>query len=164
MVPNLASCKRPASRSRPSWRTKIAQTRADYDRWLDARYAAARGHLDALIDPLATRRVLDLAFDVACAAPFTEHLPIQLTTLRGVTFVDPDPVACDGHGAVAGMIRIANGQGFWGDWLEAPVNLVGARAARLPHARLSGRSDHVDSAEAAQGRRPARAMRGTSRR
>jgi Acyclic terpene utilisation family protein AtuA len=22
------------------------------------------------------------------------------------------------------MIRIANGQGFWGDWLEAPVNLV----------------------------------------
>ena len=69
---------------------KIAQTRDDYDRWLDARYAAARGHLDALIDPLATRRVLDLAFDLACAAPFTEHLPIQLTTLRGVTFVEPD--------------------------------------------------------------------------
>jgi 3-methylcrotonyl-CoA carboxylase beta subunit len=69
---------------------KIAQTRADYDRWLDARYAAARGHLDALIDPLATRRVLDLAFDLACTAPFTEHLPIQLTTLRGVTFVEPD--------------------------------------------------------------------------
>src|SRR3978361_961836 len=23
------------------------------------------------------------------------------------------------------MIRIANGQGFWGDWLEAPVRLVG---------------------------------------
>src|ERR1700750_1254104 len=22
------------------------------------------------------------------------------------------------------MIRIANGQGFWGDWLEAPVQLV----------------------------------------
>src|ERR1700730_13857217 len=22
------------------------------------------------------------------------------------------------------MIRIANGQGFWGDWLEAPVRLV----------------------------------------
>src|SRR5687768_5374535 len=24
----------------------------------------------------------------------------------------------------SGMIRIANGQGFWGDWLEAPVRLV----------------------------------------
>jgi hypothetical protein len=22
------------------------------------------------------------------------------------------------------MIRIANGQGFWGDWLEAPIRLV----------------------------------------
>ena len=22
------------------------------------------------------------------------------------------------------MIRIANGQGFWGDWLDAPVHLV----------------------------------------
>jgi len=74
----------------PELADKIAQTRNDYERWLDARYAAARGHLDALIDPLATRRVLDLAFDLACAAPFTEHLPIQLTTLRGITFGEPD--------------------------------------------------------------------------
>src|SRR6202163_4443154 len=29
---------------------QIAQTRADYERWLDARYAAARGHVDAVID------------------------------------------------------------------------------------------------------------------
>jgi 3-methylcrotonyl-CoA carboxylase beta subunit len=71
---------------------KIAQTRADYDRWLDAGYAAARGHVDALIDPLATRRVLELAFDVACASPLTEHLPIQLTALRSATFVEPDPI------------------------------------------------------------------------
>ena len=34
----------------------IEQTRADYERWLDARYAAARGHCDAVIDPLETRR------------------------------------------------------------------------------------------------------------
>src|SRR6185369_6574520 len=27
-------------------------------------------------------------------------------------------------GSAAAMIRIANGQGFWGDWLEAPVRLV----------------------------------------
>src|ERR1035438_7154337 len=27
-------------------------------------------------------------------------------------------------GGSARMIRIANGQGFWGDWLEAPVRLL----------------------------------------
>src|SRR5215510_6130424 len=29
----------------------IDRTRADYEKWLDARYAAARGHCDAVIDP-----------------------------------------------------------------------------------------------------------------
>jgi acetyl-CoA carboxylase carboxyltransferase component len=56
----------------------IEQTRADYERWLDAKYAAARGHCDAVIDPLATRRVLELAFEAACAREGTQHLPIQL--------------------------------------------------------------------------------------
>jgi acetyl-CoA carboxylase carboxyltransferase component len=41
------------------------KTRADYERWLDARYAAARGHLDALIDPLETRRVLAFALEAS---------------------------------------------------------------------------------------------------
>ena len=40
---------------------RIERTRSDYERWLDARYAAARGHVDALIDPLETRRVLAFA-------------------------------------------------------------------------------------------------------
>jgi acetyl-CoA carboxylase carboxyltransferase component len=44
---------------------RIAQTRADYEHWLDARYAAARGHVDAVIDPLETRRVLQFAFEAA---------------------------------------------------------------------------------------------------
>ena len=57
---------------------RIAQTRADYDRWLDAKYAAARGHCDALIDPLDTRQILSLAFDAACFESDTEHVPIQL--------------------------------------------------------------------------------------
>ncbi len=47
---------------------RIARTRADYDRWLDARYAAARGHVDAVIDPTDTRDVLAFALDAACAA------------------------------------------------------------------------------------------------
>lgn len=44
---------------------RIAQTRADYERWLDVRYAAARGHVDAVLDPLATRRTLSFLFDAA---------------------------------------------------------------------------------------------------
>jgi 3-methylcrotonyl-CoA carboxylase beta subunit len=57
--------------------TRIAQTRGDYERWLDARYAAARGHVDALIDPLETRRILAFAFDAATAYPHREHLSIE---------------------------------------------------------------------------------------
>lgn len=57
---------------------RIAQTRADYDRWLDAKFAAARGHVDALIDPLATRAVLSLAFDVSCASTKGDHLPVEV--------------------------------------------------------------------------------------
>ena len=62
----------------PAQEAKMEQTRQDYDRWLDAKYAAARGHCDALIDPVDTRRVLDLAFEAACAHEKTEHLPLQL--------------------------------------------------------------------------------------
>jgi acetyl-CoA carboxylase carboxyltransferase component len=58
--------------------TKIEQTRADYERWLDAKYAAARGHCDAIIDPKDTREVLAFAFEVACANKHPEHLPLEL--------------------------------------------------------------------------------------
>ncbi len=61
---------------------KIEQTRADYERWLDARYAAARGHCDAIIDPIETRRVLSAGFAVACANPRMEHLPLELLDLN----------------------------------------------------------------------------------
>jgi 3-methylcrotonyl-CoA carboxylase beta subunit len=43
----------------------IDKTRADYERWLDSKYAAARGHCDAIIDPLHTREVLAFALE-AC--------------------------------------------------------------------------------------------------
>jgi acetyl-CoA carboxylase carboxyltransferase component len=48
-------------------RKSIDQTRADYERWLDARYAAARGQCDAVIDPLESRQVLSFALE-ACVA------------------------------------------------------------------------------------------------
>ncbi len=56
---------------------RIERTRADYERWLDARYAAARGHVDALIDPLQTRRVLAFALEIATAGGHREHLVLE---------------------------------------------------------------------------------------
>ena len=56
---------------------RIEKTRTDYERWLDARYAAARGHVDALLDPLATRRVLSFALEATAYASHSEHLVLQ---------------------------------------------------------------------------------------
>jgi 3-methylcrotonyl-CoA carboxylase beta subunit len=47
-------------------REAIERTRADYERWLDVKYAAARGHCDAVIDPLDSRLVLSYALE-ACS-------------------------------------------------------------------------------------------------
>jgi 3-methylcrotonyl-CoA carboxylase beta subunit len=47
----------------------IDRTRADYERWLDAKYAAARGHVDAIIDPRETRAVLTQALELALTRP-----------------------------------------------------------------------------------------------
>src|ERR1700722_19610311 len=58
-------------------KARIERTRADYERWLDARYAAARGHVDALIDPLQTRRVLAFALKIAAAHGQREHLVLE---------------------------------------------------------------------------------------
>lgn len=56
---------------------RIARTRADYERWLDAFHAASRGHVDALLDPLKTRTLIDLAFEAACAHSHREHLVLE---------------------------------------------------------------------------------------
>ena len=57
----------------------IDQTRSDYDRWLDAKYAAARGHVDAVIDPLESRAVLTQALEVAMQRP--RATPLALETI-----------------------------------------------------------------------------------
>ena len=56
---------------------RIERTEADYDRWLDARYAAARGHMDAILDPLETRRALSFALEVAGAGGHRQHLVLE---------------------------------------------------------------------------------------
>jgi len=46
---------------------RMDETRANYERWLDSKYAAARGHCDAIIDPLDTRNILSFALEAAMA-------------------------------------------------------------------------------------------------
>jgi acetyl-CoA carboxylase carboxyltransferase component len=58
-------------------KSQIEQTVADYERWLDSRHAAARGHVDAVIDPVESRSVLIFAFEAAMAYKHREHLPIE---------------------------------------------------------------------------------------
>jgi len=62
----------------PELEDRIARTREDYERWLDARYAAARGHVDAIIDPLETRRILQFTLEASTAGRHREHLPLEL--------------------------------------------------------------------------------------
>jgi acetyl-CoA carboxylase carboxyltransferase component len=56
---------------------KIENTRADYERWLDALYGAARGHCDAVIDPKQTRAVLALALEAAAYGEHREHAVLE---------------------------------------------------------------------------------------
>lgn len=56
---------------------RIQKTRSDYERWLDARYAAARGHVDAIIDPKDTRQVLAFVLEVCAYAGVREHLAVE---------------------------------------------------------------------------------------
>jgi acetyl-CoA carboxylase carboxyltransferase component len=56
----------------------IAQTRLDYENWLDAKYAAARGHCDAVIDPLETREVLILALEATLGRPRAQALATEV--------------------------------------------------------------------------------------
>ena len=55
----------------------IDKTKSDYEHWLDARYAAARGHCDAVIDPLDTRQILTMALEVTLHRPRGEQLILE---------------------------------------------------------------------------------------
>jgi len=65
--PALDALKKSGASMPPDLEAAVGRTRADYERWLDAHHAAARGHVDALISPLETRGVLAFALE-ACAA------------------------------------------------------------------------------------------------
>ena len=55
----------------------IERTRADYERWLDAKYGAARGHCDAVIDPCDSREILLLALEVNLNHPRATALALE---------------------------------------------------------------------------------------
>ncbi len=56
---------------------KIENTRHNYEQWLDARHAAAMGYVDALLDPLETRRVLTFALEACLANNPRKHLALE---------------------------------------------------------------------------------------
>ena len=56
---------------------RVEKTRADYERWLDAKHAAARGHVDGIIDPIETRRVLSFALDACLYNNPRKHLVLE---------------------------------------------------------------------------------------
>jgi acetyl-CoA carboxylase carboxyltransferase component len=58
-------------------RESVEKTRADYERWLDSRYTAARGHVDAVIDPQDSREILSMAVEVAMQRPRAEALALE---------------------------------------------------------------------------------------
>ncbi len=73
--PELAKLKDSGEPVPADLEARIAQTRSDDEQWLDAKFAAARGHVDAIIDPLETRRVLQFAFEAAAGS--REHLALE---------------------------------------------------------------------------------------
>ncbi|MGH9672800.1 MAG: acyl-CoA carboxylase subunit beta [Bryobacteraceae bacterium] len=61
---------------------RIERTRTDYERWLDSSYAAARGHADAVIDPLKTRQVLIAALEACGRADYSTVPGFSPSTAR----------------------------------------------------------------------------------
>jgi acetyl-CoA carboxylase carboxyltransferase component len=75
--PELEKIKAHGASAPEELQQRIDKTRADYDHWLDSKHAAARGHVDALIDPLETRRVLAFALEVASYKSHRGHLVLE---------------------------------------------------------------------------------------
>ena len=75
--PELAKLKEQNQPIPDDLKHKIEKTRANYEQWLDARHAASTGHVDALLDPLETRRVLTFALEVCLTNNPRRHLALE---------------------------------------------------------------------------------------
>ena len=67
--PTLESAKQSGRAPTPEVSTAVEEMRADYEHQLDARYAAARGYVDAIIHPEETRDVLATALRASLHNP-----------------------------------------------------------------------------------------------
>jgi acetyl-CoA carboxylase carboxyltransferase component len=67
--PQLDELKKQGKSPGATLQAKIDAVRAEYDAQLDARYAAARGFVDAVIAPEDARDVLSLALRTALSYP-----------------------------------------------------------------------------------------------
>jgi acetyl-CoA carboxylase carboxyltransferase component len=67
--PALEAAKKSGGKPDPEVARAVEEMRADYDNQLDARYAAARGFVDAIVYPENTREMLSLALRAALHNP-----------------------------------------------------------------------------------------------
>ena len=63
--PELERARREGREPSPEVMRRVEEMRADYEHQLDARYAAARGFVDAIVHPEDTREVLAMALRAA---------------------------------------------------------------------------------------------------
>src|SRR4051812_17192700 len=67
--PALETAKKSGGEVAPDVARAVDEMRADYEHQLDARYAAARGYVDAIVYPENTREMLSLALDATLHNP-----------------------------------------------------------------------------------------------
>jgi acetyl-CoA carboxylase carboxyltransferase component len=67
--PALDAAKKNKGATDPEVQTAVEEMRAEYERQLDARYAAARGFVDAIVYPENTREMLSLALHASLHNP-----------------------------------------------------------------------------------------------
>ena len=67
--PALEEAKKKGGSLPPEVASSVEEMRADYENQLDARYAAARGYVDAIVYPENTREMLSLALRAALNNP-----------------------------------------------------------------------------------------------
>jgi 3-methylcrotonyl-CoA carboxylase beta subunit len=76
--PALAKAKAAGVTPEPALQAAVETMRADYDAQLDARYAGARGHIDAIVYPEDTRATLAMALRAAWQHPGSHLGPYVL--------------------------------------------------------------------------------------